>query len=147
MPSKFELDLSRFAKKVGGDGGRMDTVIRKIGLELFSRLVLRSPVGNPDRWKHPVKGYVGGRFRANWQVSIGLPAAHALDLTDRSGSATITKGAAVIANVRADRMLFFVNALPYGRRLEYGWSGQAPAGMVRVTIAEFNAIAAGAAKE
>jgi hypothetical protein len=30
--------------------------------------------------------------------------------------------------------------MPYALRLEYGWSKQAPAGMVRVTVAEFQAV-------
>jgi hypothetical protein len=31
-----------------------------------------------------------------------------------------------------------INALPYGPRLEYeGWSSQAPAGMVRISVVEF----------
>jgi hypothetical protein len=29
------------------------------------------------------------------------------------------------------------NALPYARRLEYGWSRQAPYGMVRYSVLEY----------
>lgn len=141
----FEVDIAKFAAKANG---RVETVFRKVGLEMFSRIVKRSPVGNPSLWKHKgPKGYVGGRFRANWQVSIGRPAAGALDLKDRTGSATIIKGAEVIQNVRADETLWFVNSLPYARALEFGWSKQAPAGMVRVTIAEFQSIVGNAAKK
>ena len=35
---------------------------------------------------------------------------------------------------------YLVNNLPYAVPLEYGHSSQAPAGMVRVTIAEFQQI-------
>lgn len=32
------------------------------------------------------------------------------------------------------------NNLPYAERLEYGWSNQAPQGMVRVNVARFNTL-------
>ena len=39
---------------------------------------------------------------------------------------------------RAGQTIFITNSLPYAYRLEYdGWSRQAPAGMVRVTVVEF----------
>lgn len=134
---RLELQLAKFAEKTNA---KVETVIRKVSLELLKGVVLMSPVGNPDLWKHPVKGYVGGRFRGNWQVSIGVPAAGALDLTDRNGAATISKGAAVITNVRADESIWLVNNLAYARRIEYGWSKQAPAGCVRVTVARFQSL-------
>jgi len=34
--------------------------------------------------------------------------------------------------------IYLLNSLPYVRRIEYeGWSSQAKAGMVRITVAEF----------
>jgi hypothetical protein len=40
-----------------------------------------------------------------------------------------------------------VNNLKYARRIEYGWSGQAPAGVVRPAIMEFGGIVVSAAHE
>ena len=35
---------------------------------------------------------------------------------------------------------YMTNNLPYGERLEYGWSSKAPSGMVRITLAEYDMI-------
>lgn len=105
-----------------------------IVLDLFRRLVLKSPVGNPELWKDPGSappGYSGGRFRANWQITIGVPAAGALDST-----------ATPVGNVPPippNSVVWITNNVPYAERLEMGWSGQAPAGIVSVSIAELGA--------
>lgn len=86
------------------------------------------------------QGYVGGRFRGNWQFSIDSPATAELDRIDPSGSETI---AALLNQVQAltiGQTAYIVNNLPYAVPLEYGHSTQAPSGMVRVTLANFQAI-------
>jgi len=86
------------------------------------------------------QGYVGGRFRGNWQFSIDSPATGELDRIDPSGSETI---AALLSQVQAltiGQTAYIVNNLPYAIPLEYGHSTQAPAGMVRVTLANFQRI-------
>lgn len=86
------------------------------------------------------QGYVGGRFRGNWQFSIDSPATEELDHIDPSGSETI---AALLSQVQAltvGQTAYVVNNLPYAIPLEYGHSTQAPAGMVRVTLANFQRI-------
>jgi hypothetical protein len=35
---------------------------------------------------------------------------------------------------------YITNNLPYAERLEYGWSGQAPSGMIRLSLAEFEQV-------
>lgn len=86
------------------------------------------------------QGYVGGRFRGNWQFSIDSPATEELDRIDPSGSEAIT---ALITQVQAltiGQTAYIVNNLPYAIPLEYGHSTQAPAGMVRVTLANFQRV-------
>ena len=86
------------------------------------------------------QGYVGGRFRGNGQFSIDSPATEDLDRIDPSGSEAI---AALISQVQAltiGQTAYIVNNLPYAIPLEYGHSTQAPAGMVRVTLANFQRI-------
>lgn len=86
------------------------------------------------------QGYVGGRFRGNWQFSIDSPSTAELDRIDPSGSETI---AALLNQVQAltiGQTAYIVNNLPYAVPLEYGHSTQAPSGMVRVTLANFQAI-------
>jgi len=80
------------------------------------------------------KGYVGGRFRGNWQTSIAAPAAGVLDRIDPSGSAA--KQDVAVNMGGAGTLTYLTNNLPYAQVLEYeAHSSQAPAGMVRVAMA------------
>lgn len=82
------------------------------------------------------QGYVGGRFRSNWQLTTGAPAAGEIDEIESAGE-TIAKIVAGAGDLSAGEVAYLVNNLPYAIPLEYGHSTQAPAGMVRVTVAEF----------
>ena len=53
----------------------------------------------------------------------------------------------VANDFKAGHVFYLVNNLPYIRRLEQGWSQQAPAGMVAVTVSEFQQTVARAATE
>ncbi|NIF28337.1 hypothetical protein F3J44_18375 [Pantoea sp. Tr-811] len=86
------------------------------------------------------QGYVGGRFRGNWQFSIDSPATGELDVVDRSGNETIAQLKAQVEALTIGQTAYIVNNLPYAIPLEYGHSTQAPAGMVRVTLANFQRI-------
>ncbi|UVM64426.1 hypothetical protein LOY34_13800 [Pseudomonas sp. B21-009] len=82
------------------------------------------------------QGYVGGRFRSNWQLTVGAPAAGEIDEIESAGE-TIAKIVAGAGDLSAGEVAYIVNNLPYAIPLEYGHSTQAPAGMVRVTVADF----------
>lgn len=86
------------------------------------------------------KGYVGGRFRGNWQFSIDSPAAGTIDAVDRSGRETLEALKAKVSGLTVGQTAYVVNNLPYAIPLEYGHSKQAPSGMVRVTLARFQQI-------
>jgi len=74
----------------------------------------RTPVGDPSLWKYPAhKDYVPGSLRAAWQLD---------SFSDRE---------------------VVHNDLPYAQRVEYGWSTQAPQGMMRLTIKDFPSIIKG----
>ena len=48
---------------------------QKIHIQLSNELIAASAVGNPSLWESPPpKGYAGGRFKGNWQSSVGGPA-------------------------------------------------------------------------
>lgn len=85
------------------------------------------------------KGYVGGRFRGNWQVTFDSPATGQLDLIDPRGSEAKNDASTLIQSFSSEvGTIWLINNLPYGPRLEYeAWSKQAPAGMVRVSVTEF----------
>ena len=117
---------------------KMDLAVRKIALEMFRRIILKSPVDT-------------GRFRGNWHLAIGSVPEGTLELDDKTGTATIAKGAATVMGINAGDTIYFANNLPYARRLEEGGymagpkvvnghSSQAPNGMVALTIQEFQSI-------
>jgi hypothetical protein len=122
MPGSFSIDLSRFAVKSEKE---MKTVIQKITMEAFRRVILRSPVDT-------------GRFRANWGAAIGTASTGTKEAFDKDGGATVTAAASIVFNWNCVGSIFLANSLPYGGKLEYGHSKQAPAGMVRVTLSEIS---------
>ncbi|WP_152615640.1 hypothetical protein [Leisingera sp. ANG-M1] len=107
----------------------MDLAFRKIALGMFSQVIMNTPVDS-------------GRARANWQVAIGSVPDGVLTLEDKSGSATISAADASAAGLKAGDVIYLANNLPYIQRLEDGYSGQAPAGMVGLTVQQFQQIAA-----
>ncbi len=86
------------------------------------------------------QGYVGGRFRGNWQFSIDLPSAGELDRIDPSGNEAIAALREQVQALTIGQTAYIVNNLPYAIPLEYGHSTQAPRGMVRVTLDRFQGI-------
>jgi hypothetical protein len=86
------------------------------------------------------KDYVGGRFRGNWQFSIGAPAEGELDQVDPAGGVTLAKLRLQVEQLSIGQTAYIVNNLPYAVPLEYGHSKQAPGGMVRITLARFQQI-------
>lgn len=119
MPG-WTIPLDQLARRMRVD---TETVARKLMLQLFSAVVSRSPVDT-------------GRFRANWNVSLGVPNYETTDSTAESRSRAQVQGVMMVA---LNRVVYLSNGLPYAAKLEYdGWSKQAPAGMVRVTMAELD---------
>ena len=131
--STFALDVSKFVAKATAAPA---TVTRKVALDVLAKVVLRTPVGNPDKWKNPPPpGYVGGRLRANWNTSIGRG-----DFTTSKSTTdnAVRRGESRLRAYDGTQDIYLLNSLPYVRRIEYeGWSSQAKAGMVRITLAEF----------
>ncbi|QQP96546.1 hypothetical protein [Lysobacter enzymogenes] len=136
MADTFALQLAKFAEKAEGNAVQ---VVRAVSIDLLTRIVLRSPVGNPSLWKGKApKGYVGGRLRANWNTRLGGPDLSTTTAVDKSGQNTISTGSAIIGGADGQQDIYIMNSLPYVREIEYeGHSKQAPAGMVRVTVTEF----------
>ena len=145
-PEQFRLALHAFAAKAKENA---ELVVRKTVIDIGKSLVLMSPVGNPDLWKNPPpKGYVGGRFRANWQHGYNQVQAGQIDARDAGGGDTIAGLRSSIDAADAFGVHYIVNSLPYARRLEYeGWSSQAPAGMVGITTVRFQEFINKAAQE
>jgi len=141
---RFEDDINKFQRKTAD---KMDQAVRKISLEILSSVVFKSPVDT-------------GRFRSNWQVSIGSVPSGTVGyqgteaIAERAGSkgpvyeATVAKSKGTADSAKAGDVIYIANNLPYAVRLEEGgygegpktvggFSRQAPAGMVTLTVQEF----------
>lgn len=179
--SDFSLSIARWADRTKNN---LDLVCRVIAIELHKRIVLRSPVGNPELWAanadaqyrrethnlfvsainatlepgekkvRPLgrkklaqmyrltagKNYVGGRFRGSWAISVGAASTKEPGRIDPGGAQTIAEESAKLAGFTAGPAIYLTSNVPYAVRLEYGWSKQAPAGMVRITVQEFGRV-------
>lgn len=130
--NKFRADIAKWIAK---SKKAQDMYVQKVILEVDKRLVQKSPVDT-------------GRFRNNWNIANATP-----DLSTTEAVApniSQSRSAASVFSIKANgQTVFITNALPYAFRIEYeGWSKvKAPAGVVRVTIAEMASILQGAAFE
>ncbi len=117
----FALDVSKFVEKAKKNP---EKVMRQVSIKLFSAIIKASPVDT-------------GRFRMNWMASGGIPASGVTDATDKSGSTATGNATSFVLKAADWREFTLTNNLPYAQRLEYGWSQQAPAGMVRTNVSRF----------
>ena len=128
---KFTLQVGAFAKRAGIN---CDLVARKVGIEMASQIVLRTPVKT-------------GRARGNWNTTIGSANYAVTESFDKAGAATIAEAAATLSGFRCGPSIWIANGLPYIGKLENGSSIQAPGGMVAVTVTEFRGMIGRAARE
>lgn len=106
--------------------GIPEKIVRGTLYGLTNRIVKRSPVDT-------------GRFRNNWQASVNTINTATTESVDRSGSGAINKARGTINRLEMGSTFYLSNNLPYAQRLEYGWSKQAPSGMLRISVAELQA--------
>lgn len=109
---------------------KANRLMRGYALELTKRIKRDTPVDT-------------GRARSNWNVSVNKPDTTAFDVGDEDRSVYSSHSTRKDAqnSTIADQTNFWrgdvgwiANGLPYILRLERGWSGQAPNGMVKVNI-------------
>lgn len=125
--AKTLLDL---AKRMDRLAGAIDAAASehaaKVGLTIVSDLAYHTPVDT-------------SKALSNWIVSIGGPTFKRIDPyffgeggSSRNASAqeTIAAAKAMLANKKPGQSIFITNSQPYIRRLNEGYSRQAPAGFV-----------------
>jgi hypothetical protein len=132
---QFMLDIQKFMQKA--DANQRE-VLQKIAFDMFTRIVMMSPVDT-------------GRFRANWYPQIGsISVTSNWGAMDPTGTVSLARVKSASEQFGPGKAIYMSNNLPYANRLEYGWSRQAPAGMVRLNVANFqvfvDAAAAGVSK-
>lgn len=101
----FNLELDRIAKTLPEE--QVTTVHRALTLDALTRIVQRTPVDL-------------GRARGNWQTTIGAPAENVLEIVDKEGGATISKGASVASKIPPFSQSFISNNVDYILVLEEG---------------------------
>ena len=121
----FGKDLRKFQAKTEAKMGR---VVRKISLDMFTEVIMMSPVDT-------------GRFRGNWQTAVGDAPSGTVELLDPDGNTVIAKASGAVADMKPGDVIYMANNLPYAEALEDGWSGQAPGGMVALTLQKYVPIA------
>lgn len=119
----FSADIAAFADKAGQS---LDWTVRSVTLELFTSVIEDTPVDT-------------GRARGNWQTNVGSYPDNEVDRSEQSAMGEL------YSNVGGyGKITYMVNNLPYIGKLEYGYSRQAPAGMVRKNFTRVEAIVANA---
>lgn len=118
---KFTLDVKSFCEKAKKNP---ETVMRNVSIKLFSAIIKASPVDT-------------GRFRMNWQTSGAVPSEGIITMVDPTGAKATGRAAQYITSSEGWYTFTLTNNLPYAQRLEYGWSKQAPVGMVRANVLRF----------
>jgi hypothetical protein len=105
-------------------------VVRASVLDVANKTVMRTPVRD-------------GMLRASWLVGINSFDPAVSSSPDKGGAATTGKISAKINGYNIGDTIYVTNSMPYAERVEYqGWSvDQAPDGMMRISVAEFDVIA------
>jgi hypothetical protein len=129
--SIFSAQIGAFVQKTKDNA---DTVVRKIAFEMFGRVIQKSPVDT-------------GRFKSSWMVSVNSIPSGDPGIIDKSGAPSFAQVDAAVLEMKAGDTITMTSSLAYARQLEFGWSKQAPAGMVRLTIGEFQGVVDQAASE
>lgn len=139
---RFNRAVNRFAKKANVS---TEVVIKKIAFDLLSLILTGLPpssdVSIPNAssvtGKHPVDT---GRARAGWFASVeGLGKSFNFDSgvnTDSNGVSVGKKEGRFVDKTKArlNKWVELINIVKYIIFLEYGYSKQAPAGMVRISM-------------
>lgn len=110
-------DLAEFAKRIDV---KLGLVVEKISYDLHGKITKRTPVDT-------------GRARASWGVAIGEPDRSPPPLPGKQSYEAPSFG-----DVKIDGKspVFITSNLVYMEPLENGHSGQAPHGMVAISVAE-----------
>lgn len=109
---QFAANVQKWVDKAKA---RLEAVVTETRVEVYNRLVLKSPVDT-------------GRFRANWHLE-GQPYTYTDDKTSSDGSEFLSK----LSELAKHDVVYILNALPYARVLEYGLYGTGPGATVKTT--------------
>lgn len=133
----FSHDVSKWAVNTKH---LRDDVVTLVFKRLGTLIVNRTPIGDRTLWSRPAPAdYRPGSLVNNWFAGIGEPGALPRRGHNVNGADSLSQINA-ISKAAPGKLAYIANPLPYARRVEYGWSTQAPQGMVRISVAEFQRI-------
>ncbi|WP_430434258.1 HK97 gp10 family phage protein [Methyloversatilis sp.] len=116
----FTADIRTFVKKANGN---VQLAVRQTVVLVAQGLIMTTPVDT-------------GRARANWVFGAGrADVSFEWNRYDPGGNSALARIAAQ-ATAQYQPIMYVTNSLPYIGRLETGYSKQAPAGMVMVTLTD-----------
>lgn len=123
----FSVDIQKFAQKAKQ---REIEFVRAFCLLLAERIIERTPVDT-------------GFARANWFASLQGFDGRVLVQVDGQAypNGSLAEIALVSAGIQPNMTFYIYNNAPYILPLEHGHSKQAPQGMVKLTVAEAEALA------
>ena len=129
MAETFTQGIGQFIQKVKGKEGAF---LRELCQDLFQKMVEETPVDT-------------GFARASWYIGINNDAmAHSAGVKGQKvdWNKVFAESQLKLKDAKIGDTVYLMNNAAYIRRLEYGHSQQAPQGMVRVTLANYQTIAA-----
>lgn len=129
--ARWSVPISKYVTAAKGD---VEKAVRAVSLEVYTKLLIRSPVDT-------------GRFRGNWMIGMAVIPEAADEQRFNKPGAPLPEEMAKLSIYRIGATIHMRNNLPYAVALENGHSQQAPSGVVRVTAAEFGAIVSRKARE
>jgi hypothetical protein len=113
----FARDLGDFRRQAMQEADRK---FRGAVLSIYGAVIEATPVDS-------------GRLHSNWFLSVNTPSNETTD--DTTGRVSQSKAMSAVSQLKIGYSAYLTNNMPYARRIEYeGWSNQAPAGMLRVTV-------------
>ena len=125
---QFTADLARWQAQVGE---RSDLLVQGFSQTLANEAISGGKYS-------PGTPIDTGLARANWDGGIGAIPSNA---PAGSPGAAVARVDAAVLTAKAGDVVYLSNTAPYIRRLEYGWSKQAPTGMIRLALAAGQQIA------
>ena len=143
--------MPTIAQAIANINSRTEKMVRGTIIGCASRIIKRTPVGNPELWLYnnngvyvdyiayrgEPEGYIGGTLRGNWQPSIGSPITTEVERVDKSGATVTADIKREGQRLNIGQVFYMSNNLPYAARIEYdSWSTQAKAGMMRIEVLE-----------
>ena len=118
----FNSQVDKAMKDMEAEAAKL---VRGTLLGIFKRTIARTPIKS-------------GRLRNNWHTGIGKPV-QGKRKANKSGANSYRNANTTVSKVKIGDIVYFSNNLPYAHRIEFGGFSSAPAGMLRISVAEAGA--------